>query len=88
MNFNYGHELYDFFILPTIRIHSRYNNHIEIELVWFKWFVGVQIWKKEKYRRKNIGKYLLDYFIESVKEHRLNKIEAELEDIRHHLMFR
>ena len=48
MNLNYGRELYDFFLLPTIRIHQRYIYHTEIEIVWLKWFVGVIIWKDNK----------------------------------------
>lgn len=46
MNLNYGRELYTFFLIPTIRVYSRYKRHTEIEIVWLKWFFGIQIWKE------------------------------------------
>ena len=44
--FTSGTNIYDFFILPTIR----YNNdwlceYITIE--WLKWFIGIKMWEVE-----------------------------------------
>lgn len=51
---------------------------IDVKKPWYKENVAIltNLFVKEKYRRKNIGKYLLNYFIESVKEHKLDKIEV------------
>lgn len=34
-----GSNIYDFFIVPTIRFDNRNFNHLTIE--WLKWYVGI-----------------------------------------------
>ena len=45
---------------------------------WYKENIAVLInlFVKESYRRKNVGKYLLEYFKDAVKEKNINKIEV------------
>lgn len=44
INFTYGTNLYDFFILPTIRVESRYRSHRRLTLEWLNFYIGVAIW--------------------------------------------
>ena len=77
---------FKYFILKQIIFIAEVDNNpvgyicgeIDIKKPWYKENIAIltNLFVKEKYRRKNIGKYLLDYFIDSVKEHRLNKIEV------------
>ena len=38
-----GELIYEFFLIPTIRIENKYKDYFDIELCWFKWYINMRI---------------------------------------------
>lgn len=42
IRFSKGTNLYDFFVLPTIRIHRVRGIYIYLTVEWLRWYIGLQ----------------------------------------------
>lgn len=83
---NDSREDFKYFILEQIIFIAEIDDvpvgyicgEINIKKPWYAENIAIltNLFVKEKYRRKNVGKYLLDYFKDVVKEFRINKIEV------------
>lgn len=47
IDFTRGRNLYDFFIIPTIRVDKR-NGDIRCTIEWLKWYIGIWLWNEDE----------------------------------------